>query len=92
LFERSELFEAPAELIERSEKKNSERASEVGGRSPSRSKRERIKIIMGGAQSDVEEDKKGTGGLKGVGEGEYSKTILLFFAPARGLLGISFFY
>jgi hypothetical protein len=32
MFERSELFEALAELIERSEKKNRERASEVGGR------------------------------------------------------------
>jgi hypothetical protein len=40
------LFEAPAELIERSEKKKRERASEVGGRSPSRSKRERIENKM----------------------------------------------
>jgi hypothetical protein len=30
MFERSELFEAPAELIERSEKKEREGASEVG--------------------------------------------------------------
>jgi hypothetical protein len=58
----------------------------------SRSKRERIKIIMGEPQSGLREDKKGTGGLKWVGEREYSKTILLLFAPARGLLGISFFY
>jgi hypothetical protein len=40
--ERSELFEALAELTERSEKKNSDCASEVGGRSPSRSQQERI--------------------------------------------------
>jgi hypothetical protein len=32
MFERSELFEASAELTERSEKKKSEGASEVGGR------------------------------------------------------------
>jgi hypothetical protein len=32
LFERSELSEAPAELIERSEKKKREDASEVGAR------------------------------------------------------------
>jgi hypothetical protein len=31
MFERSELSEAPAELTERSEKKNREIASEVGG-------------------------------------------------------------
>jgi hypothetical protein len=46
VFERSELSEAPAELSDRREKKNSEPASEVGGRSPSRSKGERIKIKM----------------------------------------------
>jgi hypothetical protein len=42
--ERSELFEALAELIERSEKRKSERASEVGVErsGTSRSKRERI--------------------------------------------------
>jgi hypothetical protein len=36
----------------------------------SRSKRERIKIIMGAAQSGEKEDKKGTGGTGGAGETE----------------------
>jgi hypothetical protein len=60
LFERSELSEAPAELIERSEKKNSENASEVGERRSrtSRSKGERIRIKMGVPQFGVEENKK----------------------------------
>jgi hypothetical protein len=56
--ERSELSEAIAELIERSEKKKRDGASEVGGRSPSRSKTERIDIKMGEAQCGVGEHKK----------------------------------
>jgi hypothetical protein len=46
---------------------------------------------MGEAQSGVKEDKKGTGGLKGVGEREYSKTILLLFRARAGSTRYIFF-
>jgi hypothetical protein len=60
LSERSELFEASAELIERSEKRKREDASEVGVERSvtSRSKSERIMNKMGEAQCGVGEHKK----------------------------------
>jgi hypothetical protein len=87
VFERSELFEALAELTERSEKKNSDCASEVGGRSPSRSKQERI-INLKWAQPSLGErkTKRVVGGERGSG-GNRSivKLYSCFFARARFL-------
>jgi hypothetical protein len=77
MFERSELFEASAELTERSEKRKRESASEVvegGGseertsRTGSRSKDERIKIKMGRSPSVREGNTKRD--LGGTWEGE----------------------
>jgi hypothetical protein len=50
----------------------------------SRSKRERIKIIMGEPQSGYEEDKKGTGGTGGRGKGSIVK-LYSCFSRARGV-------
>jgi hypothetical protein len=60
----------------------------------SRSKSERIKIKMGAAQCGMREHKKGAVGHVGAGDGRIlllCKSILLFFARARGTKCNSFF-
>jgi hypothetical protein len=83
--ERSELSEALAELIERSEKKEREGASEVGRAiARSRSKPERINLKMGAAQSEGGEDKKIFVEGKGRGKWEHRWNLYsCFFARAR---------
>jgi hypothetical protein len=90
LFERSELSEALAE------KKNRESASEVGGRSPSRSKEDRIRNkMMRSIRPREWRSKRAQCGGRGCGGREYTcakQKVYSCFSRARGLLNsVSFF-
>jgi hypothetical protein len=83
------LFEAPAELIERSEKEKIESplARWEGVKRPSRSKEERIINKMGAAQCGVEEHKKYSevGARSGGRENTYAKQKYTPALRARGV-------
>jgi hypothetical protein len=67
------LFEPLGELFERSEKeKNSEDASEVGGRSPSRSKNERIMDKM---MRSISAGRRSTKRINGLGGREWREGV-----------------
>jgi hypothetical protein len=84
-----------ASCLSRRRVKESESASEVGGRRSraSRSKDERIRIKMGVPQFGVGENKKYTReGPSGRGKGSIEKLYSCFFARARGLTSVYLFF
>jgi hypothetical protein len=78
------------------EKKEREGASEVGmersGMSRSKSERIMVKMVRSTSSAEGRTKRYSEGGYGRGDEQEYSETILLLFAPARGLLNYIFFF